>query len=111
MNKKSLITTILVVQLILLVLITFSTLKLQKTSSTNDLTVISVSAFSLTSTYNALTEDITYLNNRHADNETLDRYVYFVNLTFNNYYNYEITFNRTYLLLRDPGFEMQKDTI
>jgi len=110
MNKKAIIATILVVQLVLLVLLTFSTLKYEKESFSNELTVTAVASFRLTSTYNAISEDMSYLRTKGADNETINQYIYFVNSTFNNYFNSEIKFNQTYLAITDKQLEMQKES-
>lgn len=108
MSKKAIITTILVVQLVLLVLVTFSTLKYEKSSFQNDINIKNIAAFSMTSTYNAITEDMNNLKSKGADNETINQYIYFVNTTFNNYFSPDIKFNQTYLALYDKSLEMQK---
>jgi hypothetical protein len=108
MNNKAIISTILVVQLILLILITFSTVKLEKDSFANTINVDRIAAFRLTSTYNAITEDMNNLAVKGADNQTINQYIYFVNSTFNNYFSSQVTFNQTYLAIRDQGLEMQK---
>ena len=108
MSRKAIITTILVVQLVLLILITFSTLKYEKSSFQNDINVENIASFSMTTTDNAIAEDVSNLKSKQADNETLNQYVYFVNNTFNNYFSSSISFNQTDLSIRDNNIEMQK---
>ena len=108
MNRKAIITTLLVIQLILLVLLTFSVLKYQKNTYQDAINVRSVAAARMVSYFNAIGYDIGYLKCRGADNETLNNYTYFVRITFNNYSGAQITLNSTYMAIKDSGLEMQK---
>lgn len=108
MNRKAIITTILVVQLILLVLLTFSMLKYQKSIYQDAINVKSVAADRMESYFNAISYDIGYLQCRRADNATLNNFTYFVTITFNNYSGAQITLNSTYMKIVDSGLQMQK---
>lgn len=107
MSKKAIITTLLVIQLILLVLLTFSILKYQKESYWDTITVRSVEASRIASSFDSINEDIGYLKCRNADSSTLNAYISFVTMTFNNYSGAQITLSSNYMAIRESGLEMQ----
>jgi hypothetical protein len=97
-------------QLVLLVLVTFSVLRFEKTSFSNEVLVTRIAAFKLASNHNSIIQDLDYLRSKEADNETLDGYTSFVDSTFSTFFATEITINQTHLAIRDHSLQMQKVT-
>jgi hypothetical protein len=108
MNKKAIISTILVVELILLILLTFSNLRVTRGNFSNELTVTRIATYRLSSTADGIAEDINYLKTKGADNDTLNQYISFVNTTFGSYFDTQLYLNQSTVLIKDRVLSMQR---
>ncbi len=107
--KKGILATILVIQLILLVLLTFTNLQTKRETFSVENQYQRISAYRMASTFADIEHDVYYLKSKNVTNKTLGGYIQFVNDTFEQMFLMDITFNTTYLVIKDTRLEMIKE--
>jgi hypothetical protein len=108
MNKKGVIISLLVLELIFLILTSFTELRANREIFVDDNSVRRIAAYKLASNFNDINTDYNYLLAYKADQSTLAAYRNFVTSNFNNYSNIDILLNGTQLTMTDSYFEMIK---
>jgi len=108
LNKKGIIISVLVVELIFLLLISFEELRSSRNIFIDDNSVRNIAAYKLSSIFNDIYSDYSSLIAYDSDNYTKDYYFNFINLNFKNYSEYNLNFLPQNLTISDDYFEMKK---
>lgn len=109
MNKKGIITTILVVQLIFLAIITMATIQSERETFAKNTQFKKIAAYRMTSLYTDVSGDISDLRQINSTDEAMDQYIDMVNSTVPMNYNLEINISDTSLSLYDKNLEIAKE--
>ena len=108
-NKKAILATVLVVQLVLLVLITISIVRSDRIQFSHENDFRRLSAYRIADIADNLEYDMNYLKAKNSTNETFNSYLNFVYIVFPQYNFLEFQINRTYIKLADPSLELSKE--
>lgn len=108
-NKKGIISTILVIQLIFMTLIAMTSLRTERDNFVFENEFSRIAAHKIVFAFDDISGDISFLNEHGADAETIEEYVEMVNLTTEQYFLLEIELNSTYLILKDNLLDMEKE--
>jgi hypothetical protein len=109
LNKKAILATVLVVQLILLALITISTVRSDKILFSHENDFRRLSAYRVADISDNLGYDLNYLTAKNSTNETFNLYLNFLYIVFPQYNFLDFQVNRTYVRLTDRNLEISKE--
>jgi hypothetical protein len=108
-NKKAILATVLVVQLILLILITVSTVRSDRIQFSHQNDFRRLSAYRIADVADNIQYDLTYIKSKNSTNETMTSYLNFLYIAFPQYNFLQFQINSTYIRLADPNLELLKE--
>lgn len=109
LNKKGILATVLVVQLILLMLITVSVVRSDRIQFSHENDFRRLSAYRIADISDNLEYDMTYLKTKNSTNETFNAYLSYVYVIFPQYNLLDFQMNKTYIRLADQSLELSKE--
>lgn len=107
-NKKAIISTILVIQLIVITLLAMTTLKTEREKFIFENEFNRIAAHKMYFSFEDISGDIAFLKESGAGQETIDEYTNMVENTAEECFLLQIELNDTHLILKDNLLDMEK---
>ena len=108
MNKKGIIATLLVIQLILMIVTVFNETLAEKESFSLRNKYQRIASYRLTSSFEDVSSDLQFLKSKNSSNKSMQMYIEMVDNTFSNFYFMNITLNESNVKIIDENNEMIK---
>ena len=108
MNKKGIIATLLVIQLILMIVTVFNETLAEKESFSLRNKYQRIASYRLTSSFEDVSSDLQFLKSKNSSDKAMQMYIEMVDNTFSNFYFMNITLNESNVKIIDENNEMIK---
>jgi hypothetical protein len=108
-NKKAILATVLVVQLVLIILISVSMVRSERVLFAHKNEFSRLAAYRVADSYDNIEYDLSYLEARNATNQTMNTYISYVYTVFPTYSFLDFEVNRSYIRLQDHSLEIIKE--